>query len=117
MPTGRLRLKRYFQPAVAYLARGKFVGRLCELPEAVASPLADRQFPKLITVAWLTLGITSIALAFIAAMVLRSERESTVVLHHLNLMVLIMRNSIRSQSYFSPTWLSILAKRSSSQRT
>jgi PAS domain S-box-containing protein len=43
-------------------------------------------------VAWLTLGITSIALALIAAMVLRSERESTAVLHHLSLMVLNLKD-------------------------
>jgi hypothetical protein len=34
-------------------------------------------------VAWLTLGIASVALALIAALVLRSERESTAILHHL----------------------------------
>jgi PAS domain S-box-containing protein len=39
-------------------------------------------------VAWLTLGIASVALALIAALVLRSERESTAILHHLNLVAL-----------------------------
>jgi PAS domain S-box-containing protein len=38
--------------------------------------------------AWLTLGIASVALALIAALVLRSERESTAVLHHLNVLAL-----------------------------
>jgi PAS domain S-box-containing protein len=47
--------------------------------------LPDRRLPKIITVAWLTLGIASVALALMAALVLRSERESTAILHHLNL--------------------------------
>jgi CHASE3 domain sensor protein len=46
--------------------------------------LNNRRFPKIIRVAWLTLGITSVALASMAALVLRSERKSTAILQHLN---------------------------------
>jgi len=47
---------------------------------------------KLLTVAWLTLGIASVALALIATVVLRSERESAAVLHHLNLISLHLQD-------------------------
>src|SRR5215469_9551499 len=47
-----------------------------------------RRFSKIITVAWLTLGMASIALAFIAALVLHSERQSTAIVHRLNLLAL-----------------------------
>ena len=70
---------------------GEFVASQSELPrglgrertsENTAQP--DRRFPKIITVAWLTLGIASVALALIAALVLRSERESAAILQQLN---------------------------------
>src|SRR5215472_10969368 len=48
----------------------------------------DPRLSKIFTVAWLTLGIASVVLALIAAVVLRSERQSTAVLHHLNLVAL-----------------------------
>lgn len=48
----------------------------------------DRSFSKMITVAWLTLGIASVALAVIAAVVLHSESQSTAILRHLNLVTL-----------------------------
>src|SRR5215831_11443113 len=54
--------------------------------------LPDRRFPKIVTVAWLTLGIASVALALIAALVLRSERESTAIVHHLNLISLNLQD-------------------------
>ena len=54
--------------------------------------LPDRRFPNIITVAWLTLGIASVALASIAALVLRSERESTAILHHLNVISLNLQD-------------------------
>jgi CHASE3 domain sensor protein len=43
-------------------------------------------------VAWLTLGIASVALALIAALELRSERESTLIQHHLNLIALDLQD-------------------------
>jgi PAS domain S-box-containing protein len=43
-------------------------------------------------VAWLTLGIASVALALIAVVVLRSERESTAILQHMNLISLSLQN-------------------------
>jgi PAS domain S-box-containing protein len=52
----------------------------------------DRRSSKIITVAWLTLGIASVALALIAALILRSERESTAILHHLNLVALNLQD-------------------------
>ena len=57
-----------------------------------STALPDRRFPKIISVAWLTLGIASVALALMAALVLRSERESTAILHHLNLIALNLQN-------------------------
>src|SRR6516225_1697864 len=56
------------------------------------TPQPDRRFPRIITVAWLTLGIASVALASIAALVLRSERESTAILHHLNVISLNLQD-------------------------
>jgi PAS domain S-box-containing protein len=56
------------------------------------SVLTDPRPCKTITVAWLTLGIASISLALITAFVLRSERESTAVLHHLNLVALNLQD-------------------------
>jgi PAS domain S-box-containing protein len=47
--------------------------------------LFDRRFSKMITVAWLTLGIASVALALMAAFVWHSEGQSTAILHRLNL--------------------------------
>jgi PAS domain S-box-containing protein len=52
----------------------------------------DRRFHNLLSVAWLSLGIASVALAFIAALVLHSERESTAILHHLNLIALNLQD-------------------------
>jgi CHASE3 domain sensor protein len=46
----------------------------------------------MVTVAWLSLGIASVALALIAALVLRSERESTAILHHLNVISLNLQD-------------------------
>jgi PAS domain S-box-containing protein len=42
----------------------------------------------MITVAWLTLGVASVALALMAALVLRSEGQSTAILRRLNLVAL-----------------------------
>jgi PAS domain S-box-containing protein len=56
------------------------------------SALPDRRFSKIITLAWLTLGIGSVALALIAWVVLRSERQSTAILHHMNLISLNLQN-------------------------
>jgi PAS domain S-box-containing protein len=78
---------------------GKFVASQPQLPRrldrdrtAQNSGLPDRRFSKIITVAWVTLGIASVALALIAALVLRSERESTAILHHLNLVALNLQD-------------------------
>jgi PAS domain S-box-containing protein len=57
-----------------------------------SSSLPDRSFSKMITVAWLTLGIASVALAVIAALVLHSERQSTAILRHLNLVALNLQD-------------------------
>jgi two-component system sensor histidine kinase UhpB len=46
----------------------------------------------MVTVAWLSLGIASVALALIAALVLRSERESTAILHHLSVISLNLQD-------------------------
>jgi hypothetical protein len=54
---------------------------------AIKSALSHR-FPTMVTVAWLTLGIASVALALIAALVLRSERKSTAILQQLNVISL-----------------------------
>src|SRR5215471_19870654 len=83
-PTTRTNPERRFESALEHLTTGKVVGSQSELPEGGSSVPPDRRFPKIITLAWLTLGIASVALALIAVMVLRSERESTTVLHHLN---------------------------------
>ena len=56
------------------------------------SALPDRRFSKIITVAWLTLGIASVALALIGIVVLRSERESKAILHHVNLVALDLQD-------------------------
>jgi hypothetical protein len=45
-------------------------------------------------VAWLTLGIASVALALIAVVVLRSERESTAILHHMNIVTISLQNAL-----------------------
>jgi hypothetical protein len=65
---------------------GIFVASQSELPRGLGrkrtdenTALPDHRFPNIITVAWVTLGIASSALALIAALVLRSERESTAV--------------------------------------
>ena len=78
---------------------GKFFPIQPQLPTGVGrdrtaetSALPDRLFPQFITVAWLTLGIASVALALIAALVLHSERESTAMLHHLNLVALNLQD-------------------------
>src|SRR5215475_8988365 len=78
---------------------GKFVATRREPPRALgrdrtieSDAPGDRRFPKIIRVAWLTLGIASVALAMIAALVLRSERESTAILHHLNLIALDLQD-------------------------
>src|SRR5262249_42957342 len=47
---------------------------------------------KIIAVAWLTLGIASVVLALIAVLVVRSERESTAILNHLNLVALNLQD-------------------------
>ena len=86
-PTAR-NPERRFESALEHLTTGKVVGSQSELPEGGSSAPPDRRFPKIITLAWLTLGIASVALALIAAMVLRSERESTTVLHHLDFLAL-----------------------------
>jgi adenylate cyclase len=58
-----------------------------ESPKTVRSPDSAN-----FTVAWLTLGVASVALALIATVVLRSEREATAVLHHLNLIAFNLQN-------------------------
>jgi PAS domain S-box-containing protein len=80
---------------------GKFVATRSEPPGALGRDWTiendapgDRRFPKVIRVAWLTLGIASVALALIAALVLRSERESTEILHHLNLIALNLQDAL-----------------------
>ena len=85
--------------AVEHLTMSKFVASQGELPRALgrertseSTALPDRRFPKIISVAWLTLGIASVALALMAALVLSSERESTAILHHLNLIALNLQN-------------------------
>jgi PAS domain S-box-containing protein len=74
---------------------GKLLVSLSKLPmrHSRLSPLksgglSGRRFPKLIIVAWLALGIASVALASIAAIVLHSERESTAILQHLTFVTL-----------------------------
>jgi PAS domain S-box-containing protein len=51
-----------------------------------------RRFRNIINVAWLSLGVASVVLALITAVVLYSERESTAVMHHLNLIALDLQN-------------------------
>jgi PAS domain S-box-containing protein len=51
-----------------------------------------RRFRNIINAAWLSLGVASVVLALITAVVLYSERESTAVLHHLNLLALDLQN-------------------------
>jgi CHASE3 domain sensor protein len=80
-----------FRSDLKYLTMGVVFGSQRKHPQGGGSTPPDRQFPKIITVAWLTLGIAAIALALIAAMVLRSERESTAVLHHLNFLALTLQ--------------------------
>lgn len=66
-----------------------------ELPGDRTSPgsaRTDRRFSKMITLAWLTLGIPAVALASIAVVVLRSERESTAIIHHLNFIALNLQD-------------------------
>ena len=87
-PTVRTDPEKRFESALENLTKGKVVGSQSEPPQGDSGAPPDRRFPKVITVAWLTLGIASVALALIAAMVLRSERESTAVLHHLNFLTL-----------------------------
>src|SRR5215831_21119073 len=60
--------------------------------DRTAKNSAPPRFSKILTAAWLTLGIASVALALIATVVLRSERESTAVLHHLNLIALNLQD-------------------------
>jgi PAS domain S-box-containing protein len=85
-----------FRRAVEYLTMGKFVASQSELPRGLGregnTALPDRRFPKIVTVAWLTLGIASVSLSLIAALVLRSERESTAILHHLNVISLNLQD-------------------------
>src|SRR5215469_1453415 len=88
-----------FRRAAEYVTMGKFVASQSELPRGLGrertsenTALPDRRFPNIITVAWLTLGIASVALASIAAIVLRSERETTAILHHLNVISLNLQD-------------------------
>ena len=76
---------------------GQVDATLNESPRGLGShPTAKNRAPpdsaKFLTVAWLTLGIASVALALIATVVLRSERESAAVLHHLNLISLHLQD-------------------------
>ena len=78
---------------------GKFFVSQPQLPRrldrdqaAENSALPDRRFAKIITVAWLALGIASVALALIGVLVLRSERKSTAILHRLNLVSLDLQD-------------------------
>src|SRR5262245_15596956 len=59
---------------------------------AAESALPDHRSSKIIAVAWLTLGIASVVLALIAVLVVRSERESTAILNHLNLVALNLQD-------------------------
>jgi PAS domain S-box-containing protein len=84
---------------VHHLTIGKVVGNQSDPLRELArdrttenSTLRDRRIPKIVTVGWLALGIASVALALIAVVVLRSERESTAVLHHLNLLALNLQD-------------------------
>jgi CHASE3 domain sensor protein len=77
----------------------KFLASQSEMPRGLGrdrtigiDALKDRELPKIMRVAWLTLGIASIALASIAALVLRSERETTAILHHLNVISLNLQD-------------------------
>ena len=90
---------------------GKFLASHPQLPRGLGRDrtaeniaLPDRRSPKILNAAWLTLGIASVALALIAALVLRSERESTAVLHRLNLIALnlqeaVLQGSERNKSF------------------
>src|SRR3974377_7215 len=78
---------------------GKFLASHPQLPRGLGRDrnaenisLPDRRSPKILNAAWLTLGIASVALALIAAWVLNSERESTAVLHHLNILALNLQD-------------------------
>jgi PAS domain S-box-containing protein len=84
---------------VDYVAMGEFVASQSELPRGLgrertseSTVLPGHRFPRIITVAWLTLGIASVVLALIAALVVRSERESTAILHHLNVISLNLQD-------------------------
>ena len=91
------------EPSDSVLCEGSGAAR-CRAPEPEgprksglgrASPDSsqpDRRFSRMITVAWLTLGIASVALASIAAVVLHSERESTAIIHHLNVIALDLQD-------------------------
>ena len=91
-PTARTNPERRFESVLEHLTTAKVVASQSEPPQGDSSAPPDRGFPKIITLAWLTLGIASVALALIAAMVLRSERESTAVLHHLNVISLNLQD-------------------------
>jgi PAS domain S-box-containing protein len=78
---------------------GKFFASPPQLPRGLGlhgtgetTAPADRRFSKIITMAWLTLGIASVALALIGVLLLRSERKSTAILHHLNLVSLDLQD-------------------------
>jgi CHASE3 domain sensor protein len=91
----RQRSGNAFDAAVEYTTMGKFDATLNESGlgnDRTAKNSVPPRFSKLLTLAWLTLGIASVALALIAAVVLRSERESTAVLHHLNLIALNLQD-------------------------
>jgi PAS domain S-box-containing protein len=91
------------EPSDSVLSEGSGAAR-CRAPEpegpqksvlGLTSPDSsqpDRPFSRMITVAWLTLGIASVALASIAAVVLHSERESTAIIHHLNVIALDLQD-------------------------
>ncbi|HEY6345203.1 MAG TPA: PAS domain S-box protein [Bryobacteraceae bacterium] len=51
-----------------------------------------RRFRNIINIAWISLGVASVLLALITAVVLYSERKSTAVMHHLNLLALDLQN-------------------------
>ena len=90
-----LRDKRCSGVFVDRMTMGKPPASPGELPGDRTSPgssRTDRRFSKMITLAWLTLGIAAVALASIAVVVLRSERESTAIIHHLNFIALNLQD-------------------------
>src|SRR5215467_9103079 len=89
----RFRCSRgYVRMGKVFVNRSGLRGGLSRDRAVENSAPTDPRFPRTITVAWLMLGIASVTVALITALVLRSERESTAVLHHLNLVTLKLQD-------------------------